>query len=190
MALSGTEHFGSTSLGTYFQNNLGTAAVILSLATNIIATALIAYQAWWRATPTFHCDVLSNRPFRRRHWRVLRTHLVKGHGTQSALKMLALLVESGVVYSIFLVRYPRFQISFAAHLFKALIVAWEGVGISLASGSHPHGHSVLLAFDYLLTGCLVPLIVSTPFLLRPISALIHVLFAGDVPHLDHHPRLA
>ena len=36
---------GTTS-GFYFDNNFGVATVVLSLATNIIATSLIACKAW------------------------------------------------------------------------------------------------------------------------------------------------
>ena len=37
----------ATDQGLYFENRPGLAAIILSLATNLIATSLIAFKAWY-----------------------------------------------------------------------------------------------------------------------------------------------
>ena len=48
MSLSGSGSVADDILGyeAYFTNTLGAATVTLSLATNVIATSLIAYKAW------------------------------------------------------------------------------------------------------------------------------------------------
>ncbi|PIL25996.1 hypothetical protein GSI_11750 [Ganoderma sinense ZZ0214-1] len=67
--------------GTLFEGlQIGVAACVLSLSTNLLATALVAYKAW---------------ESRRR----LRGYLIAKAGGSQVEKFLALLVESGAIYS-------------------------------------------------------------------------------------------
>ncbi|KAM5540699.1 hypothetical protein V8D89_005730 [Ganoderma adspersum] len=63
----------------YTGNQWGIAAVAFSLATNTFSTSLISYKAW-------------------QHRSFLRAHLGARRSTTNVVRMLALLVESGVVY--------------------------------------------------------------------------------------------
>ena len=51
-------------------------------------------------------DSALTRVHARQHWRVLRVHLGTGTASKRAMKVLALLVESGSIYSLLLVRLP------------------------------------------------------------------------------------
>ncbi|KAH9938870.1 uncharacterized protein BXZ73DRAFT_99932 [Epithele typhae] len=59
----------------------GLAAVVLSLVTNVLATALLSYKAW-------------------EHWLLVKDYMAEMYSTQSALGALMLLVESGGAYCI------------------------------------------------------------------------------------------
>ncbi|KAH9938856.1 uncharacterized protein BXZ73DRAFT_99915 [Epithele typhae] len=63
----------------YARDRFGTAAFTVSLANNVIATALIAFKAW-------------------RHARMLKAALGSGSRKSRALRILSLLIESGAVY--------------------------------------------------------------------------------------------
>ncbi|KAH9923780.1 uncharacterized protein BXZ73DRAFT_103828 [Epithele typhae] len=142
----------------FFGNNYGTAAVTLSLGTNVVATSLIGYKAW-------------------KHWRALRTHLRDGKSARRVLRILALLVESGAAYSILLL----------------LISVWQGHQSMVQAGKATYAHWPLwLALDYLLTGCLAPLIATYPILIVVLVSLDlslqHGLNATQPQHkLEHTP---
>ena len=163
VALSTSQQF-SSSYGFYFQNQFGTASIILSLTTNIIATSLIAYKTWYAF---FYANmiytILMSYGYRQ-HWRILRVHLGNGKATKRVLKILALLVESGIMYSFLLVCRPYSGISLSHSDRwdrKAFIAAWQSLLLSAESGNkvNPNARPILLALIYLLLGCLVPLIV-------------------------------
>ena len=93
-------------------NRLAAASAVLSFATNVLATALIGYKAW--SVPTelrlAACVVLNINVTRspslrlsREHRQLLREHLCEGHRQTRVLRGLALLVESGAMYSVLLV---------------------------------------------------------------------------------------
>ncbi|KAH9938882.1 uncharacterized protein BXZ73DRAFT_99944 [Epithele typhae] len=65
----------------YTRDGFGTIAFVLSLTNNVVATALIAFKAW-------------------RHARILRAALGAGNKKSRAVKMLSLLIESGVIYCV------------------------------------------------------------------------------------------
>ncbi|KAI0787299.1 hypothetical protein C8Q74DRAFT_1196513, partial [Fomes fomentarius] len=77
-----------STIGAFTMNMLWAfAASCVSLCTNIIATLLIAYKAW-------------------AHWKFVRSHLSTGSTRQRVEKVLLLLVESGALYCVLLVRVP------------------------------------------------------------------------------------
>ncbi|KAI0066650.1 hypothetical protein BV25DRAFT_1415007 [Artomyces pyxidatus] len=64
----------------------GLVLTLLSFATNVWATGLVAYKAWF-------------------HWRSVKAHLGKGTRRTRVEKMLVLLIESGFVYCIIWIVY-------------------------------------------------------------------------------------
>ena len=87
-------------LGTLYQGIAsGVAASVLSLSTNLWATLLVGYKAWYvvglrnflRSVTRSLTVMLSGRKSRRR----LKGYLVAGSPTE---KLFALLIESGAVY--------------------------------------------------------------------------------------------
>ena len=93
-------------LGSFFEGDpFGVAASVLSLTTNVVSTCLIGWQAWYG-----HNLVRSHT--RLCIYRLARKHraLVRGNGLKSYLgrsqvsRALALLIESGVFYSVIWVR--------------------------------------------------------------------------------------
>ena len=93
----------------------GLAAVAFSLATNTFSTSLIGYKAWYVALPRVlpPNPHLIGGPFGhcREHRSFLRAHLGTRRSTTTVVRMLALLVESGVAYCLIWVRpqNPRFD---------------------------------------------------------------------------------
>ncbi|RDX42096.1 hypothetical protein OH76DRAFT_1475496 [Lentinus brumalis] len=79
--------FGRLFAGTRF----GTAASILSLTTNILATCLTGYKAW-------------------EHGRCLKDYLAEGSTMTSVEKVLILLTESGIVYGAIWVIVVAYQV--------------------------------------------------------------------------------
>ncbi|KAI0030276.1 hypothetical protein K488DRAFT_54556, partial [Vararia minispora EC-137] len=69
----------STIQPVFSDTAIGTATLILSLASNLIATSLISWRAW-------------------RHRQEIRDHLISGTRRTMVERLLALLVESGVLY--------------------------------------------------------------------------------------------
>ncbi|KAM5545691.1 hypothetical protein V8D89_000729 [Ganoderma adspersum] len=70
----------------YNGDPFGTAAIALSLTTNVFSTALIGYKTW-------------------QHRQFLREHLGAGGSSTQVLKIMALLVESGMIYCLVWVEF-------------------------------------------------------------------------------------
>lgn len=103
-------------------NRLAAASAVLSFATNVLATSLIGYKAWsvsavLRLTACIVLNINITHPqslrFPREHRQLLREHLCEGHRQTRVLRGLALLVESGAIYSVLLV--STLSLSVAIH---------------------------------------------------------------------------
>ncbi|KAI1793628.1 hypothetical protein LXA43DRAFT_941906 [Ganoderma leucocontextum] len=75
----------------YSRDPFGTAAIALSLATNVFSTALIGYKTW-------------------EHRQFLRQHLGGVGSSTQVLKVMALLVESGMIYCLVWVEFLVYHV--------------------------------------------------------------------------------
>ena len=78
------------------------ATALLSHVTNIIATSLIAYKAWY-AHPKLTLIFTEHHHVYRKHRIMLKEHFGAEGAKTQALRVLAIIVESGSAYSVFLV---------------------------------------------------------------------------------------
>ncbi|TBU33820.1 hypothetical protein BD309DRAFT_55444 [Dichomitus squalens] len=108
---------------------------ILSLAVNAIATILIGHKAWV-------------------YRRVLRGQLGRGRSKMRAMKALALLVESGMIYCILLI----------------IVVIYEASSASFVSPD-VHQNGFLDTVAYYTYACFIPVIAIYPVLIIVIVAL-------------------
>ncbi|KAM5540700.1 hypothetical protein V8D89_005731 [Ganoderma adspersum] len=136
------------SLGVYFTphlssmnalfrlqgNKLAAASAVLSFATNVLATSLIGYKAW-------------------EHRQLLRAHLCEGHRQTRVLRGLALLVESGAIYSVLL----------------AVVIVDQAVNGS-AGPTSPSSTFQEIEQDYTYD-CFVPIVAIYPVLIIVLIAL-------------------
>ena len=70
----------------------------LSFGNNLVSISLIAYKAWYVMGPAC-LHRICNHIWARKHWEELKEHL--GHSVRATqtLRALALLIESGFIYS-------------------------------------------------------------------------------------------
>ncbi|KAI0808410.1 hypothetical protein C8Q74DRAFT_134689 [Fomes fomentarius] len=101
-------NFNSTfPVGTLYQGDgTGMATCVISLVTNIAATALVAYKAWT-------------------HWRLIAKHLRLCSGRSQAERVLALIVESGVVYCVIWTLIVGYQLSLSH--FKSTVGSTQNI---------------------------------------------------------------
>ena len=89
---------------------VGLACAVLSLATNVIATTLIGYKAWYVILLPCHSGCPTTICIRI-HRRTIRQFQARGKATQShALNVMMIIVESGVGYCLLWV--PRLHAVF------------------------------------------------------------------------------
>lgn len=86
--------------GTLFENNsFGLATCLLSLTTNLVATLLIAFKAWYGLWPRGLSSVQPITVVSRTSRMRLKGYLVaKAGGPSRAEKLFSILIESGTVY--------------------------------------------------------------------------------------------
>lgn len=87
-------------------NNVLGASVVLSAAANASATLLIGFKFWCANLLPIPCDSFINALHHRTHRKFMNKNLGPRQGESQVLKVLALLVESGVVYFGLQVRRP------------------------------------------------------------------------------------
>ncbi|KAI0738052.1 hypothetical protein C8Q80DRAFT_293539 [Daedaleopsis nitida] len=121
------------TMGTLFTGDKwGLPPTILSLVTNVTATGLIAYKAWM-------------------HRKLVGSHLRTGSTRTRVESVLALLVESGIVYCVLWVFVVVYQ--------TGSIAEQADNGIPGVVSRYVYG------FHYVLEGCLIPLIGMYPTLI-------------------------
>ncbi|PIL28049.1 hypothetical protein GSI_09801 [Ganoderma sinense ZZ0214-1] len=133
--LFGGEHYGS-------------AAYALSLATNLLATLLVACKAWQS---------------RRR----LGAYLAAKIGGSQVEKLLALLVESGVVYSVLLAVVLAYQVC----EFRYISHDSYNPSTSATSSAAEEEYRFLSIFGVIVTGAFVPAIAIYPTVIIVLVAL-------------------
>ena len=87
-------------------NAYSAASSILSVTTNILATSLIAYKAWYVILVSFGdigFNSLLEPTFNREHRQLVEKHFATAGTKSRVLQALALLIESGSIYSAFIV---------------------------------------------------------------------------------------
>ena len=85
-------------------DSIGLACAVLSLATNVIATALIGHKAWYVIIPGY-CREYLNILCIRTNRRIVKKYQIGGETTQArAVSVLMFIVESGVGYCLLWVR--------------------------------------------------------------------------------------
>lgn len=93
--------FGQTNLSIEYPSKIGQRALIMvspTLATNLLSTGLIAWKAWFAllaSDPRQQSLIMSSRRQRRI---LVREHLYEGSGFLRVNRLIALLIESGVIY--------------------------------------------------------------------------------------------
>ena len=147
-----------TLMSIYFifgADRFSTAGAALSLATNLAATTLIAYKAWWVSSllPSPDDEFMAMWRAHRSHRRRLRRYLGADNAQTRVLKVLVLLVESGSVYSIILVSgTPNTFVRRNELLTHSQILVVVLQPQKQATNSDPG--------IYFLYGCLAPLVVT------------------------------
>ena len=87
-------------------NAYSAASSILSVTTNVLATSLIAYKAWCVVLVSFSdidFDNLFEPTLNREHRQLVKKHFATVETKSRVLQALALLIESGSIYSVFIV---------------------------------------------------------------------------------------
>ena len=85
-------------------DSIGLACAVLSLATNVIATALIGYKAWYAIILGHDREYLNNICIRTNR-RTIKKYQMGGQTVQArAVSVLMFIVESGVGYCLLWVR--------------------------------------------------------------------------------------
>ena len=85
-------------------DSIGLACAVLSLATNVIATALIGYKAWYAIFLGYYREYLYNLCIRTNR-RMMQKYSMGGQTAQArAVSVLMFIVESGVGYCLLWVR--------------------------------------------------------------------------------------
>ncbi|KAI0744358.1 hypothetical protein C8Q80DRAFT_1186463 [Daedaleopsis nitida] len=130
----------------------GVATSVLSLVTNITATGLIAYKAW-------------------HHRRMVKQHLSTGSARTRAERTLTLLVESGIVYCILWVFVVAYQVT--------VDTFWFWVSYPSYILETKYSYNFTKGFQYIVEGCLVPLIGLYP-------TLIILLVSLDKSHCENN----
>ena len=93
-------------------------------------------------------------------------HLGKGKAATKTIKVLLFLVESGVLYSVLLVKYTALRDAqlHRSPKYQSLIMVWQGI----ITATQSHGTTIqispaLLVLLYVVVGIFMPLIVSFPY---------------------------
>ncbi|KAM5540743.1 hypothetical protein V8D89_005576 [Ganoderma adspersum] len=123
----------------YGSSGFGPASLVLSFTTNILATSLIGYKAWEQR-------------------QLLKQHFAEARATSRVLKALALLTESGCMYSALLVLILAF----------ILFIAYHADPPTTKGGPNYAFEVIANDFEY---GCLVPLVAIYPTTIIAIVAL-------------------
>lgn len=121
----------SPSLGEMYVGSFyGFAATILSLATNLAATSVIAYKAWYVLCSHVTCCYSRSNDstsMLRQHRRFIKANLRRLSGRTQVQRVMGVLVESGVAYCALRVRLPL----------QGLLLAWSGCRLQRLSSKLP-----------------------------------------------------
>ena len=89
----------------YAVDRFGTVCMFLSFASNVMATSLIGWKAWYDS-PAPPGGIQYTNDSHRVHRQILKETLSMSTRNSRALSLLSLLIESGTGYSLLWVRLP------------------------------------------------------------------------------------